>query len=133
LDDPDVTESTTQKPTLPMYENPLSKSSCRYFAEIANANPLTFMPNNTDQSKANGAEPGMNQVLARNIRTLLEKRRAEESKASVEQKMADSITRFTGSMPFVYLHTAFSGSWILINLGWLAGGGLRPFDPSLLP
>jgi uncharacterized membrane protein len=90
------------------------------------------MPNNTDQSKANGAESGMNQVLARNIRTLLEKRRAEESKASVEQKMADSITRFTGSMPFVYLHTAFFGFWIVINLGWLAGCGLRPFDPSFV-
>lgn len=74
----------------------------------------------------------MNQVLARNIRTLLEKRRAEESKASVEQKMADSITRFTGSMPFVYLHTAFFGFWIVINLGWLAGCGLRPFDPSFV-
>jgi uncharacterized membrane protein len=74
----------------------------------------------------------MNQVLARNIRTLLEKRRAEESKASVEQKMADSITRFTGSMPFVYLHAPFFGFWIVINLGWLAGCGLRPFDPTVV-
>ena len=99
---------------------------------IANATPLPFMSNNTDQSKANGVESGMNEVLDRNIRTLLEKRRAEERKASVEQKMADSITRFTGSMPFVYLHTALFGFWIVINLGWLAGCGLRPFDPSFV-
>ena len=94
------------------------------------------MPDNIDQSTANGVESGMNDVLARNIRTLLEKRRAEERKASVEQKLADSITRFTGSMPFFYLHAGFSGSWIFINLGRLAGGGLRSFDHfirALLP
>jgi uncharacterized membrane protein len=71
----------------------------------------------------------MNEVLARNIRTLLEKRRDEERKASLEQKLADAITRFTGSMPFVYLHAVFFGCWILINLGWT---GLRPFDPSFV-
>jgi uncharacterized membrane protein len=71
----------------------------------------------------------MNEVLARNIRTLLEKRRAEERKASFEHKLADAITRFTGSMPFVYLHAVFVGCWILINLGWI---GLRPFDPSFV-
>lgn len=74
----------------------------------------------------------MNEVLARNIQTLLDKRRAEERRASLEQKLADAITRFTGSMPFVYLHAGFFGLWILINLGWLAGVGLRPFDPSFV-
>lgn len=74
----------------------------------------------------------MNEVLARNIRTLLEKRRAEERKASIEQKLADAITCFTGSMPFVYLHAVFFGLWILINLGWLGWFGLRPFDPSFV-
>jgi hypothetical protein len=36
----------------------------------------------------------------------LEKRRAEERQASIKQKVADAITRFTGRMPFVYLHAA---------------------------
>jgi uncharacterized membrane protein len=74
----------------------------------------------------------MNEVLARNIQTLLDKRRAEERRARLEQKLADAITRFTGSMPFVYLHGVFFGLWILINLGWLAGVGLRPFDPGFV-
>ena len=86
----------------------------------------------THQLTQNGAGPGMNEVLARNIQTLLDKRRAEERQASLEQKLADAITRFTGSMPFVYLHAGFFGLWILINLGWLAGVGLRPFDPSFV-
>jgi uncharacterized membrane protein len=94
--------------------------------------PFTFMSDNTDQSSANEVESGMNEVLARNIRTLLAKRRAEERQASIEQKVADAITRFTGSMPFVYLHSVFFGLWILINLGWLNWFGLRSFDPSFV-
>jgi uncharacterized membrane protein len=90
------------------------------------------MRDDTDQPTTASIEPGMNEVLARNIRTLLEKRRAEERKASIEQKVADAITRFTGSMPFVYLHAVFFGLWILINLGWLNWFGLRPFDPSFV-
>ena len=74
----------------------------------------------------------MNEVLARNIDTLLEKRRADERKASIEQKLADAITRFTGSMPFVYLHAVLFGLWIVINLGWLDWIGLRAFDPSFV-
>ena len=74
----------------------------------------------------------MNEVLARNIHTLLEKRRADERKASIEQKLADAITRFTGSMPFVYLHAVLFGLWIVINLGWLDWIGLRAFDPSFV-
>jgi uncharacterized membrane protein len=40
--------------------------------------------------------------------------------------MADAITRFTGSMVFVYIHLLWIGSWVVMNLGWL---GIRPFDP----
>jgi uncharacterized membrane protein len=91
-----------------------------------------FMRDSSDHLSTQAAEAGMNKVLARNIRTLLEKRRQEERKASVEQKVADSITRFTGSMPFVYLHAVFFGFWILINLRWLAWLGIGSFDPSFV-
>jgi uncharacterized membrane protein len=71
----------------------------------------------------------MNAVLTRNIQTLLEKRRSEERSASTQQKMADAITRFSGSIPFVYIHAAFFGLWVIVNLGW---AGIRPFDPSFV-
>ena len=90
------------------------------------------MANHTDQRTTNGAEPGMNEVLTHNIQTLLDKRRAEERQANLEQKLADAITRFTGSMPFVYLHAVAFGLWILINAGWLDRVGIRPFDPSFV-
>jgi uncharacterized membrane protein len=74
-------------------------------------------------------EHGLNEVLTRNIRTLLEKRRREERKATVEQRAVEAITRFSGSMAFVYFNAVLFGSWMLINLGWL---GVRPFDPSFV-
>ena len=52
--------------------------------------------------------------------------------ASFEERVADGITTFAGSMRFVYLHTAWFGVWILVNLGLLGatlGGLLQPFDP----
>ena len=74
-------------------------------------------------------EHGLNDVLTRNIRTLLDKRRSEEKKANVEQRVVEAITRFSGSMAFVYFNAVLFGCWLLINLGWL---GVRPFDPSFV-
>jgi uncharacterized membrane protein len=75
-------------------------------------------------------ESGYSEVIDRNIRALLARRRMEEDKESTRDKAADSITRFTGSMPFVYLHIGFFGLWILINLGWLPL--LPPFDSTFV-
>ena len=73
--------------------------------------------------------PELARVVERNIRTLLERRREEERRRSLEDRVADRVTRFTGSMRFVYLHLAVYGSWIAINLGLLP---IRPFDPTFV-
>lgn len=65
--------------------------------------------------------PGLGSVLERNIQTLHERRQREEREATAQEKIADGITRFTGSMLFVYLHLAIFGVWILANLGWIPG------------
>ena len=62
---------------------------------------------------------GLSTVLERNIRSLEERRRREEVQASAQEKIADAITRFTGSMLFVYIHLAVFGFWIVANLGWI--------------
>lgn len=68
----------------------------------------------------------LSSVMHRNIRTLVDARHAEGRRAGIEQRAADAITRFTGSMPFVYMHAVLVGAWFIINLGLL---GLKPFDP----
>ncbi len=41
---------------------------------------------------------------------------------TAEDKAADKITNFAGTMSFVYLHSFWFGLWILINLGLLGLG-----------
>src|SRR5919112_580785 len=72
---------------------------------------------------------GMARIVERNIDALLQRRKQEEKQKTVEEKVADKVTRFTGSMLFVYIHLALFGLWIIWNLGWL---GLKPFDPSFV-
>jgi uncharacterized membrane protein len=70
---------------------------------------------------------GLAQVLERNIRALQQRHQHEEAHANTEQRIARTITDFTGSMLFVYLHLAIFGSWIVINLRWVPG--IAPWDP----
>lgn len=70
--------------------------------------------------------PHLSEVVKRNIRTLLEVRRQMERRKSMQDRVADDVTSFCGSMTFVYLHAAWFGGWVLWNMGWL---GLPPFDP----
>jgi uncharacterized membrane protein len=63
--------------------------------------------------------PGLSSVLARNSRPLHLRPQQEEAKSTVEQRVAEAVTRFTGSMRFVYLHLVFFGAWIVANLGWI--------------
>jgi uncharacterized membrane protein len=73
--------------------------------------------------------PELADVMERNIRTLVSRRREEERKRGPEERIADWITRFTGSMGFVYFQAVLVGLWVAINLGLLP---IRPFDPSFV-
>src|SRR5215213_11522996 len=64
---------------------------------------------------------GLSSVLERNIQSLEDRRLREEADASAQECIADAITRFAGSMLFVYLHLAVFGFWIVANLGWVPG------------
>ncbi len=74
--------------------------------------------------------PGMTPVLERNIRSLQQRRKFEEARAGWQERTADIITRFTGSMIFVFLHLAAFGFWIVANLGWVPG--IPAWDPSFV-
>jgi uncharacterized membrane protein len=66
-------------------------------------------------------------IVERNIKTIIDRRIKEEKQKSLEERIADKVSNFTGNMAFVYTHAAIFGIWITWNLGWL---GLTPFDPS---
>ncbi|NLS06349.1 DUF1003 domain-containing protein [Rhizobium sp. P32RR-XVIII] len=68
--------------------------------------------------------------LDRNIEALLRRRQEEARHASLQERAAAEITRFAGSMTFVYIHAIVFGAWILVNVGLLPV--LPAFDPSLV-
>ena len=72
---------------------------------------------------------GASDVVVRNIRALVLRRKEEERSWGYEERIADVITRFTGSMAFVYLHIVLFAGWIVVNLGWTP---LPVFDKSLV-
>ncbi|HEY8355811.1 MAG TPA: hypothetical protein VIL30_00010, partial [Ramlibacter sp.] len=59
------------------------------------------------------AKGALSPTLTRNIEAILERRRAKAATASVEEKAAAAISRFAGSMLFVYIHLVLFGAWIL--------------------
>ena len=72
----------------------------------------------------------MTPVLDRNIDALLRRRQRQDAAKNRAERFADVVTRFAGSMRFVYIHLVAYSIWILINLKW-APSWLR-FDPSLV-
>ena len=74
--------------------------------------------------------PGLSDALKRNIAALEDRRRNEEQQASTQEKIAEAITRFTGSLRFVYLHMLLFGAWVAVNLNVIPG--VRPFDPTFV-
>jgi uncharacterized membrane protein len=66
-------------------------------------------------------------VLERNIESLVRRRKGEEKAKSSADRVADAITRFTGSMRFVYIHLILYGTWIIVNLPMVP---LPKFDPT---
>jgi uncharacterized membrane protein len=79
---------------------------------------------------ARQSSPDLAGVVDRNIKALLEHRRMQEGSRNRQERVADAITRFTGSMRFVYIHLVGFGAWIIINLGWIPD--VPRFDQSFV-
>jgi uncharacterized membrane protein len=78
---------------------------------------------NEDPVKDN---PALSKVIERNIRTILHLRAKAARERSLQSRIADAITSFSGRMIFAYLHIVWFGVWILVNTGWF---GVHAFDP----
>lgn len=70
--------------------------------------------------------PQLAAVIERNIDSIEQHRKEAEESRSTQDIVADAITWFSGSMPFVYFHVVLFAFWILANLEL---AGLPAFDP----
>ena len=80
--------------------------------------------------KSQAGEAPVAGVVDRNIAALVRRRQQQRISTGLQDKIADAITRFAGSMRFVYLHLLIYGGWIVVNLGWVPI--VRPFDPTFV-
>ena len=71
----------------------------------------------------------MANIVNRNIKALHLRSQQEDAKKTTEERIADAITRFTGSMLFVYIHLILFGIWIIWNSGLI---DVKPFDESFV-
>jgi uncharacterized membrane protein len=78
---------------------------------------------NEDPGKDN---PALSKVIEKNIRTIIHLRTKAAKERSLQDRIADIITSFSGRMIFVYVHILWFGIWILLNTGWF---GMHAFDP----
>jgi uncharacterized membrane protein len=112
----DLTTRTHDRPYLHLRRDRAFRRPDRSFME----QPPTIPP---------PAPDGLNSLLLRNIERMKEVQAQDAAAASFEERVASAITRFTGSLKFVYVHGALYGAWIAANLGWL---GIAPWDPTFV-
>jgi uncharacterized membrane protein len=80
----------------------------------------------TSSGKGHGGQ--LPEVLAENIRVLLEQHREDLERGSRAQAVVRKIAGFVGSVGFIYLHLLFYGVWVLISAGV---SSLPRLDPHL--
>ncbi|ARO29104.1 MULTISPECIES: DUF1003 domain-containing protein [Rhizobium] len=82
------------------------------------------------KSPTTPAAEGLTPALTRNIEAIMQRRRQSQNAASAQERSAALISKFAGSMMFVYIHIVFYGVWIIANVGLLPQ--VPPWDPSLV-
>ena len=77
--------------------------------------------------KNSGIPTSRTDSVQKNIETILKLENEALKQLSTVEHIADKVTAFAGSTPFIILHVIWFGGWILIN-GHLISG-ITPFDP----
>jgi uncharacterized membrane protein len=96
-------------------------------------NPMTTMPARKndapssvgDRSPSYHEPASVDQLTERNVKTIAELEKAAQSHQTSADRVSDRITRFCGSMPFVWVHVIWFTVWILGNTEFLS----KPIDP----
>ena len=71
------------------------------------------------------------QLTAQNVKAIAELEKAAHVQKTLSDRIADAITRFCGSMSFLWVHVAWFALWIGVNVG-MGKGALDPFPFNFL-
>jgi uncharacterized membrane protein len=69
-------------------------------------------------------------IVQRNIRAVAALAAEQQKAKSMEDQFAMTVSRFAGSMNFVYVHAIVFGLWTAASLGWIPG--VHGFDKGLV-
>ena len=81
-----------------------------------------------DRASHSSGTPSLNEILERNIETLMERRK--EAGKTWGERIAAAATRHIGSLPFLWAHALVFGVWALANT--IGFPGIPRFDPTLV-
>lgn len=70
--------------------------------------------------------PALSNVIQRNIRKIIKVRLKSTREQGLQDRIANAMTAYSGSMLFFYVHIVWFSLWFLLNTGHL---GITPFDP----
>ncbi|MDX2053474.1 MAG: DUF1003 domain-containing protein [Polyangiaceae bacterium] len=84
-----------------------------------------------DLLSATGRRLRKNAELLRHTATRNVNEEVEDLRTTV-MKIADWISEFSGSLPFLFIHIGLFFTWIILNVGLLPWGGFDPFPFGLL-
>jgi uncharacterized membrane protein len=80
----------------------------------------------TGQEKPTQTNSALSHIMMQNIRTIVDLRQSAAHQRSLQDRIADAFTTFSGRMLFVYVHIVWFSLWVLLNTGRF---GLPAFDP----
>src|ERR671926_124730 len=69
------------------------------------------------------------EIMRKNISAIQEMQRQTAEARNLQDRIADIITNFSGSMAFVYFHAVWFGLWVLLNVGLIHVPYVSEFDP----
>src|SRR5690349_3289948 len=84
---------------------------------------------NQPESTTEGVAESQSDSVRKNISAITQVQHRESAPLPLQERAAGSITDFSGSMVFVYLHSVWFGLWILLNVGLVHIPYLSQFDP----
>ncbi|MEO6549787.1 MAG: DUF1003 domain-containing protein [Ferruginibacter sp.] len=89
------------------------------------ASPLNIKESEKQLLKEGAKIPAV--TIQKNIETILKLEKDAVRSRSMAENIADKITTFAGSTPFIIMHVVWFGVWISVNEGIIPK--FAPFDP----
>jgi uncharacterized membrane protein len=91
---------------------------------------MTDDTNSETSSGGRTARERTSPIVQENIRAVTEMAAEQQRAKTLEDRLAIAVSRFAGSMNFVYFHAVVYGFWALAHTGVIPG--IPPFDHDLI-